>query len=100
MPTYTYCCPICNGEQDELRSIDDRDATMRCSCGGEMTRIVALPSVRPDVFDWSNENGGKGRLISQLQRKPGKPSADCYCRNRQEIFDKCAKKGWGVEKVY
>lgn len=99
MPTYTYICPICNGEQDDLRAVEDRDSTTRCSCGGEMTRMVTMPAVQGDPYDWSNENGGRGRLISQLQHKPGKPPAEAYCRNRQEIFDKCAKNGWTAHKV-
>jgi putative FmdB family regulatory protein len=104
MPLYEYECRTCGHEWDEHRPMSDAGAKACPKCLGSDTGKVirTAPGVRGDVFDWSNENNGKGRYISQLQRETvgAKREEFAYCKNRQDIFDKCAKKGWGVDKVY
>lgn len=101
MPIYEFSCHACAHEWEEGRAMGDTAPPPCPVCQSNDTQkdIRTAPGVQGDVYDWSNENGGKGRLISQLQHKPGKPPAFAYCKNRQEIFDKCAKKGWKVTKV-
>ena len=82
-----------------MQTVADRDRATCPSCGGVAVRQVCVPAMRGDVFDWSNENNGKGRYIGQLQRTLGKkvdPSA--YCKNRQAAIDKAHKRGYSVDK--
>lgn len=47
--------------------------------------------------DWSSEEGGKGRYISQIADRPGDPKA--WCKNQKEAMDKAKRKGHTVERT-
>lgn len=74
-----YTCPDCHS---------DRWALIR--------RTANLPHVRGDLLDWSNENGGKGRRISQMDHDIGKPY---YAKNQRQIFEDGDRRGLTVIKA-
>jgi hypothetical protein len=49
-----------------------------------------------DVYDWSAENNGKGRRISQLDHGVRKPY---YAKSRQKAIDEAHKRGLHVTKA-
>ncbi len=99
MPTYPYLCPTCATTIDLIVPISARDDASCPTCSGRLQRQVCAPAVRPDPFSWSNENKGRGRYISQLQRTLGKKrDKNAYCKNRDEIVSKAEKLGCGVDK--
>jgi putative FmdB family regulatory protein len=102
MPLYDYHCPACKANAEAFEAISTRDEHDCAVCGTRSERQISACGFRADVFDWSSENGRKGRYIGQLQRKTiGKArDGDAYCKNRKEIFEKCKKAGLGYETVY
>ena len=47
--------------------------------------------------DWSAENGGRGRRISQIAKSERDES--CYCKTPQEALDKAARAGLNARKA-
>jgi putative FmdB family regulatory protein len=68
MPTYDAKCTVCAWEHEFVSTIDNRNTVPICpKCGGSSERFISLaPYVRPDLNDFSTENGGKGRFNKQL----------------------------------
>lgn len=96
MPVYCYECESC-GPFEEVQSMKDDRLTSCPRCGGKCQRVLP-PPVPVHFVDhyWEQENGGKGRYISQLASRKGDPEA--YCRNREEIIRKAEKRGqWPVD---
>lgn len=55
-----------------------------------------IPTMRMGV-DWSAENGGRGRRISQIAKSERDES--CYCKTPQEALDKAARAGLNARKA-
>ena len=99
MPSYGYCCPICNHAFDDMKRIADRHNADCPKCGMKAELQVSCPAVRDDPFSWQMENNGRGRYIGQLQRTLGsKKDPNAYCKNRQEIITKAEKLGCTCDK--
>lgn len=67
--------------------------------GGTVYRrdyLAETKSVQMDA-DWSNENGGRGREISQLKESLDSPPV--YARSPNEARDLALRKGWEADKV-
>ncbi len=71
-------------------------------CGGKVAWIAFVPNVKApvDMF-WENENGGRGRYISQLQKEPGvgECDKDAFCRSQSEAVEKAKKRDLKVERT-
>lgn len=99
MATYDYRCS-CGFAEEAFERIADRDkhACPKCKQLMERQPVFSI-AVRPDPFGWSDENGGRGRYIGQLQRTLGsKKDPAAYCKNRQEAIDKAHRRGYSVDK--
>jgi hypothetical protein len=53
------------------------------------------PVLRMGDDNWSSENNGKGRYISQLAQRPNDPKA--YCKSKAEVKDTALRRGFTVE---
>ena len=97
MPTYDFECRKCHTQFDEVLSISQRDKAVSCpDCGASAKRQVATPhfaSNGGDPYDWSKENGGKGRRISQMDPDTKTPY---YARSRQQIHEDGKRRGLTV----
>jgi putative FmdB family regulatory protein len=97
MPNYAMLCTKCKCTFDETLSMADRDTTVQCpDCGARAKRQVSapyFPGTGGDPFDWSSENGGKGRRISQMDYDTKTPY---YARSRQQIHEDGKKRGLKV----
>lgn len=50
MPLYEYRCLDCSKPTTEYRSVDRRNLTPICSCGGKTEKVISAPSmVIPDI---------------------------------------------------
>lgn len=60
-----------------------------------------IPSFKAVDMGWEQENNGRGRYISQLQRTPGPEGSDpqAFCRSQGEIIEKAKRRGLDVVKV-
>jgi putative FmdB family regulatory protein len=97
MPTYDYECRKCGCRFDSMESVENRDTAHCPDCDGPAKRLVSLPAmVVGDVYDWSAENKGKGRRISQLDHGVRKPY---YATSRQKAIDEAHKRGLNVIKT-
>ena len=56
-----------------------------------------MPAVRMGTTSWQNENGGKGRYISQMADKPNDPKA--YFRSRSDVEEACRRRGLTYERA-
>jgi hypothetical protein len=67
-------------------------------CGSGRWAVIPgeAPHVRGDAYDWSSENNGKGRRISQLDYGPRKPF---YAKSQQAAIDEGKSRGFKVEKT-
>ncbi len=88
MPTYAASCPECGHTTEYFSSIDERNKVPHCAiCTHPMRRDVTLPSIRPDLNDFSSENGGKGRFNKQLMT---------HVTSQQDAINKAQARGWDV----
>lgn len=89
MPWYEAECTHCNFTQEYYRSIIDRYDTPKCNkCKRRMDKIiVSIPNIKPDLNDFSTENGGKGRYNAQLRE---------YVTSVDDAIKKAKAKGWDV----
>jgi len=102
MPLYDYRCPLCLHEEERFHAMSDTSEQECPQCGVGMHKLIATPRIKPPVdAGWENENGGRGRYISQLQRTPGPEGSDpsAYCRSQRDIFEKAARRGLSVERA-
>jgi len=51
MPTYTYECPDCEGQQEHFLSISSHPDEMPCACGG----------TAPMLFNWKGDSFEVGK---------------------------------------
>jgi putative FmdB family regulatory protein len=97
MPSYDFVCRKCNAEFDEVLSIAQRDTAVHCpDCGASAKRQISapyFPGTGGDAYDWSSENGGKGRRISQMDPDTKTPY---YARSRQQIHEDGKRRGLKV----
>jgi putative FmdB family regulatory protein len=57
MPIYEYKCTRCGKQQEDLRSVKDRDVTVSCpNCRAPMARMFSAPAVHFKGAGWT----GKG----------------------------------------
>jgi putative FmdB family regulatory protein len=92
MCRYDYQCPRCNALTESEHGMHDAPAVI-CHCGTRMRKLISLVAFHTSAGagnDWSNENGGRGRMINQLADKPGDPNA--YARNPDEAYRKARAK--------
>lgn len=92
MARYAYECATC-GEM-EISHPMKQDALSRCPvCKSKVFGriITTVPRLKIPDSGWENENGGKGRWISQLGKESDRES---YCRSRGEAVDKAKKQGF------
>lgn len=97
MPRYDYQCNGCKNEFEMVHGMHAEPAPCP-HCGSKnIKKIVKVaPAIKPPVDSgWENENGGRGRYISQLQDKPGPEGSDpdAYCRSQGEIIEKAKRRG-------
>lgn len=87
MPTYEFSCPDCGAAHDRVYAMADVPKRIRCDrCGAwAIKAILTAPSIRPDLNDFSQENGGKGRWNPQLRT---------YTKSRQDTIDQGRRRGW------
>lgn len=73
------------------------DKRVNCpDCGGIAKRVVSAPhfaSNGGDPYDWSKENGGKGRRISQMDSDTKTPY---YARSRSQVHEDGKRRGLKV----
>ncbi len=95
-----YVCTKCDHFHEQVLRMHD-DPSPCPKCGARVEWVPSVPFVKPapDMF-WENENGGRGRYISQLQRAPGQGECDAnaYCRSQNEAIDKAKRLGFKVER--
>lgn len=87
MPIYSYACD-CGETQDLVREVSQRHDTVICKCGKEMYRDYTQgPTIRPDLDDFSSENGGRGRWNRQLNE---------YTRSVKHTMERAKARGFSV----
>lgn len=92
MPTYTYECPK-HGEFDAVAPMCDSAKPHRCAQCRRMARRVITATQYRVQDDWSLENGGRGRAITQISDK-------VYARAPHEVPDLAYRHGFShVEKA-
>lgn len=102
MPTFEAACPECGHYDTYVSTIEDRNITPICKiCQTQMEKVIfTAPAVRPDIHSWSDENNGKGRYITQLQRTMGsKIDENAYCKSQQDAINKAEAMGHKIEKT-
>jgi putative FmdB family regulatory protein len=90
MPLYTCECRACQHTMDYIATVEKRAQTPECeACGSTDTYKVILdaPSIRPDLNDFSTENGGKGRFNKQLMT---------HVTSQKDAIKKAEARGWEV----
>jgi putative FmdB family regulatory protein len=95
---YEYECRKCGARFDAIVSINDRDGPVACpDCGASAKRLISMPHVcMGSSTDWSNENNGKGRRISQLDHGVRQPY---YAKNQQSAIDEAHRRGLHAHKA-
>ena len=56
MPIYSYRCGECSKLTDAYRSVDDRDNSPVCECGGKTRKIISLYRVHADMQPYYDDN--------------------------------------------
>lgn len=100
MPNHDYSCPKC-GTIELYKKMMDPHPRKCPTCKSQLTHLICAPAVKPapDMF-WENENGGRGRYISQLQQHVGEANdQNAFCRSQNEAIDKAKRLGMTVERV-
>jgi putative FmdB family regulatory protein len=88
MPTYDAICQKCRHAAEYFSSVEKRNEVPACPvCKKPMARGVTIPSIRPDLNDFSTENGGKGRFNKQLMT---------YVTSQKDAIKKAEARGWEV----
>jgi|GEM_PF-128026 len=97
MPLYDYECRSCHATFDEYRPMAESSFDAECpDCGGAAGKQVSAPAIKADIYSWSNENGGKGRRISQLDHGIDKPY---YAKSQQCAIDEASSRGLHATKT-
>lgn len=93
MPTYDYECNKC-GEFEIYQHMSEDRLTACTRCGSKKFQriITKAPAFMIDDMAWEQENGGRGRYISQLAEKQGDPNA--YCRSKESVREKAKIAGF------
>lgn len=96
MPLYEYECPE-HGIFDQFNTIANRKKANCPECNKSCRHVIITPPAgKVPNYDWSNENGGRGRRIPQLSA--GKQDKSAYYRSRGEAMDAAKRRGLTVEK--
>lgn len=70
MPVYQYCCPECEKQVEEYRSIETRHEGPLCSCGSRMDKVISAPSmVMPDIKPYRAVAGDRRWITSRSQHR-------------------------------
>lgn len=102
MPTYDYTCDTCGHEHEQFHRMNDQpDECPNCHSSKVSKQICLVAIKRPVDMFWENENGGRGRYISQLQQTPGKMGSDpdAYCTSQDAAMEKAKRRGLNPVKV-
>ncbi len=102
MPTYDYDCAACGNTHEQFHSMNEKPE--RCPhCGSKkITKAICLVAIkRPVDMFWENENGGRGRYISQLQKEQGKfgSDPDAFCTSQDAAMEKAKRRGLNPVKA-
>lgn len=86
---YPFACDKCGYGVEFVSSVADRPIRPKCPrCSTVMHREYSPPQVNMhQAYDWSNENGGRGRKIDSLKNKHWEEGPHLYKRNRQELIE-------------
>lgn len=89
MPTFEASCPECGHYDTYVTTVAERNNVPMCKiCQAQMEKVIfTAPGVRPDLDDFSTENGGKGRFNKQLMT---------HVTSKQDAIDKATARGWDV----
>lgn len=92
MPTYAFSCTACGESFDEIRPMSESGNAAICpDCGKPARQVPTAPAaVRGDAYDWSTENRGKGRRISQLDPDTKTPF---YAKSQSAAIDEAHRRG-------
>ncbi len=102
MPTYDYHCEKCKNTHEQFHGM--RELPSKCpNCGSkDIVKEICLVAIkRPVDMFWENENGGRGRYISQLQKTPGRVGSDpdAFCTSQDAAMEKAKRRGLNPVKV-
>jgi putative FmdB family regulatory protein len=69
MPTYEYQCR-CGKVTDAYRTVEDRNKSPQCSCGGQTEKIISAPSmVIPDIQPYKAVAGDQRWIKSRAEHR-------------------------------
>lgn len=70
MPVYQYRCTDCQKMTDEYRTVEQRNNSPQCSCGGHTEKIISAPSmVIPDIQPYKAVAGDQRWITSRAQHR-------------------------------
>ena len=70
MPTYDYRCKACSKLKSEYRSVENRNLTPTCSCGGQTEKVISAPSmVMPDIAPYKAVAGDQRWITSRKHHR-------------------------------
>ncbi len=101
MPRKDYRCEVCDDVAEQVHGMFAKPEPC-AKCGGAVAWVPAVPRIKPPADSgWENENGGRGRYISQLQRGPGigECDRDAFCRSQSEAIEKAKRRDLKVERT-
>lgn len=98
MPTYAYACRACDIQFDDVKPMSASGEPSICpGCGTSCQRIITAPArVAGDAYDWTFENGGKGRRISQLDKDTRTPF---YAKSQSAAINEAHRRGLYATKA-
>lgn len=102
MPRYDYECRACGAVEEQIHGFNDKPSRCsHCKSRNVVKLVVPVAIKPPPDSGWETENGGRGRYISQLQRKPGPEFSDstAFARSQSEAIDKAKRRGFTVERA-
>lgn len=69
MPIYTYKCNSCYKVQDAVRTVENRNDTPNCECGGKTLKIIIPPMVAPQFQAYKAVAGDQRVIRSRTEHK-------------------------------
>ncbi len=93
MSEHDYKCYDCGCTFDIPRGYKNRFDLKCPDCDGDRWGLIPQScgvAIKGDIYDWSNENNGKGRRISQLDHGVRAPF---YAKSQQKAMDEASRRG-------